>query len=379
MNTHDNIDTAFLASLVDFAGSTEEFEFERRGTGDSTYSLHGQVVAVNPQSSTIQIRRTRTHAGELHEMGLQYFLSATRINGVKLFNRMAHERNRQFLAKQEARVVAVARAAEDPTYRPSGTTLYSTFVGQTQRTLEGYSTERYVYQDRENSNRRVGIIAKSFYDAEHFMSRQDIFMPLDDMVLNAVSGRILWPAGMAFDRQKNAGAWSANWFHIYDELAGIAPAVLGYYLQRVHSRYASLSAHSLETLKPREVQLLIDRGLLRYEAPPQTLDETLDRISMSGLRQFLRDAGSRIKSAKRETLQQEVRLLLQFTPALTEATKQFMRPPKLLLWGPAGLTVEAFDCAVRELRDSIFLMRQWLRATRELYREDELAQLVDVV
>lgn len=46
---------------------------------------------------------------------------------------------------------------------------------------------------------------------------------------------------------------------------------------------------------------------------------------------------------------------------------------------PAGLAVEEFDRAIRELRDSIFLMRQWILATRELYREDELRQLVNVV
>jgi hypothetical protein len=45
----------------------------------------------------------------------------------------------------------------------------------------------------------------------------------------------------------------------------------------------------------------------------------------------------------------------------------------------AGLVAEEFDRAIREPRDFIFLMRQWILATGELYREDELRELVNIV
>lgn len=37
----ESIDPAFLHALADFVGTTQEVEFERRGSSDSTYTLHG--------------------------------------------------------------------------------------------------------------------------------------------------------------------------------------------------------------------------------------------------------------------------------------------------------------------------------------------------
>jgi hypothetical protein len=248
------------------------------------------------------------------------------------------------------------------------------FVGRGQGTLEGYPVERFVYRDIEERNRRVGLIAKSFLAVKQFMAMQDIFMPLDDMLWHAINARVLWPAGIAFDKQEDPQAWSVDWLKLYEELAGIPPAVLGHYLHRVHSGYVEFG--SFAPLTPDEVQLLLKRGLLQYEEPPKTMDEALSRIPMKGLRQLLREAGSSFKATTRSALIEEIQR--QMTPDMAEAAKQLMRPPHLQLRAPSGLTTEVFDRAVSELRNSIFVMRQWLRATRELYRENELRQLLEI-
>lgn len=374
MTTPDDIDPAFLRAISGFIGSAKEIEFERRGSGDSTYLLHGKVVAVDSEQGTIQIQRTRTSAGDIHEMGLQYFLSATPLSGVKLLNLIAIKRNEMFRDKQDAREAAVARASVNPSYNPSAENRRSLFVGKRKGSLEGFPVERYVYEDLEGTRRRVSLIAESQVAADKFMSMQDIFMPLDDMIWHAINLRVLWPAGIAFDRQANPSAWSLDWFKLFDNLAGIPKEVLTHYLDLVHSGRVHFGSFLSRTAS--DVTLLSESGLLESQGVPKSFAETLERVSLTGLRQLRKEAGSSFRTQTRVALTDELSRLI--SPALEASAILLMRPPRMRVKAPAGLTVEQFDRAVRELRDSIFLMRQWIRATREFYREDELKELVEV-
>lgn len=374
MTIPEDIDPAFLRAIAGFIGIAEELEFERRGNGDSTYVLHGKVVAVDSERGTIQIQRTRTSAGEVHEMGLRYVLSATRPTGAKIENRIAVERNKMFRDKQDAREAAVAGASVNPNYSPDAKNLRSRFVVQSQGTLEGFPTERYVYEDLEGSRRKVGIIARSLVAANKFMSMQDIFMPLDDMMWHAINSRVLWPAGIAFDRQMNSSAWSLDWFKLFDELAGIPKEILTHYLDLIHSGRVEFGNFVSRTAN--DVTSLSERGLLEVEDLPKLPAEILECVPLAGLRQLLKEANSSFKAQTRVALTEELSRLM--TSRLEASAIRLKRPPRMRIKAPTGLTVEEFDRGVRELRDSIFLMRQWIRATREFYREYELEQLVDV-
>jgi hypothetical protein len=373
MSSLHDVDPRFVLTLTDLASTRAEVLFERRGTGDSTYPFHGEVVAVNADSGTIRIRRTRTHAGEVHEMRLHTFLSVAVPSGERTVNRVAYERNEAYRAGQREREEAVAKAMASPAERPARKVLRSAYAGPGLGTLAGYPPDRHVFQDLVHSTRRASLIANSASAAEHFMAMQDIYMPLNDLLWHAIDGGVLWPAAIAFDRQTNPGAWASNWLTLYPALAGLPPNVLREYLDRVRSgerRFATLAPLSEE-----DVLLLLDRGLLSYEAQPSTAVDLLERVPVAGLRQLLCNAGSSFKARKREELAGE--LLAHITPMLEDAARLLMRGPLLELKAPGGLDVDEFGRAVTELRQSLFVMRQWLRADREIHREDALRQLVD--
>lgn len=371
----ESIDPAFLHALADFVGTTQEVEFERRGSSDSTYTLHGIVVSVDHKNGTIQIQRTRTHAGEVHEMGLWYFLSATPRTGLKIQNRIAVERNEMFREKQRDREAAVVSATLNLAYRPDPTNRRTLFVGRRQGHLNGYPTERYVYQGLEGGRREVGLIASSLAAADNFISRQEIFMPLDDMVWHAINSRVLWPAGIAFDRQVKSSAWSLDWFKLFDVLAGIPKDALKEYLDLIHR--GCMDSSLSVARKVSDTTSLSMRGLLVVESSPNSFVEILERVPVAGLRQLLKEASSNSKARTRVTLIEALSSLM--TPELEASAVRLMRSSRMQVKAPAGLAFDEFDRAIRELRDSIFLMRQWLLATREIYREDELRQLVSVV
>ena len=375
MTDPEGIDPAFLRAISGFVGTSEELKFERRGNSDSTYTLHGKVVSVDRKNGTVQIQRTRTNAGEVHEMGLWFFLSATQRSGVKVENRIVVKRNEMFREKQRAREAAVARASLNPSYRPDANNRRSRFVGRRQGMLDGFPSERYVYEGLEGDQRKVGLTASSLAAADNFMSMQDIFMPLDDMVWHAIDSRVLWPAGVAFDRQVNPSAWSLDWFKLFDVLAGIPKEVLKQYLDLIHSGRVDFCVSVARRVS--DTTSLSGRGLLEIESAPKSLAEILERIPVAGLRQLLKETSSNLKAETRGALTKELSRLM--TSKLEASAIRLMRSPLMRVKAPAGLAVEEFDRAIRELRDSIFLMRQWILATRELYREDELRQLVNVV
>jgi hypothetical protein len=374
MTDPEGIDPAFLHAISGFAGTSEELEFERRGSGDSTYTLHGKVVSVDRKNGTVQIQRTRTNAGEVHEMGLCFFLSAAPRSGGKVENRIAVKRNEMFREKQRARKAAVASASFNPSYKPGEKSRRSRFVGLRQGVLDEFPSDRYVYEGLEGGHRKVAIIASSFAAADKFMSMQDIFMPLDDMVWHAIDSRVLWPAGVAFDRQVNPSAWSLNWFKLFDVLAGLPKEVLMPYLDLIHSGRVNFGVAVAGRI--RDTTVLAERGLLEVESAPKSLAEILKRIPVVGLRHLLKETSSNSKVQTRGALAKELSRLA--TSKLEASAIRLMRSPLMRVKAPTGLVVEELDRAVRELRDSIFLMRQWILETRELYREDELRQLVDV-
>jgi hypothetical protein len=318
MDILGDVDPVFMWCLASLAGSDEELAFERRGQGASTYPLHGKVVSVDLDAETIRILRTRTHVGEVHEMGLRYFLNATRSAGEVLVNRVTTEQNNAFEERQQARESAVTAALANPFFRPPERQLRSKYVGTRTGNLEGVPPDRFVFQDKERPERTVGLVARSLDAARNFMAMQDLFLPLEDMFWHATNGRILWPAFIALSRIKCPAASSSfRWLEIYPLLDGLSPACLGFYMERFHSN--RLGVRALGSLTEADVQALRDRKLL-----------------------------------------------------FSKTTTSFQLVP------PIGVTTDDFRLAVSELRDSIHMMRNWLRATYDFYGEDEIEQLARV-
>ena len=158
MSQNLDIDPHFLKALINAAGvESGEFAFERRGSGDSTYPLHGVILAVNTQTGTITLRRTRTHAGEVHEMGLRYFLSATSPRGERWENTGLVERNRLYQAKQQAREDAIFSALASTSARSRLKPTKSALSGAVDLRLNGRRLVGYRFMDLEDPARKVVI------------------------------------------------------------------------------------------------------------------------------------------------------------------------------------------------------------------------------
>lgn len=171
MNT-ERMDSAFVQALAAYAGSPEEFEFERYGYSASKYTLHGQIVACQGEPDPrISILRTRSHVGEVHTMNLRYFLSASTSSGVQFINRVAHEWDRAQREVIQAREDADAFVKRDRPLQLPQEVRRSVFE-RTQRGL-------YVFSDVEDRSRKVHLMAKSLDAAMQFMAMQDLFASLD--------------------------------------------------------------------------------------------------------------------------------------------------------------------------------------------------------
>lgn len=369
----DDVDPDFQEILAALAGSGIEIEFERRGEGVSTYPFHGEVVSVDAVAGTIQILRTRTHAGQIHTMGLRYFLSATPAHSSALFNTAAQRGLQQELNRISEREKAIehVKAGSYPSVNPGS--IRSRYKGTFKGKMEQYPAVRYVYADITHPDRTVGITAKSPSDATRFITAQDLFTSLDDALLIAISGHVLWPAGIAYDRLQDPAAWKAPWLEIFKTLDGLPTNVLDFYLTKVRSEVKSVS--SVETIGASGAKILSDRGLLYTEAPPGSYEETVKRIPVAGLKQLLRQAG--VKGFVSTRLLLETQLLPLMTPELQAKALTLMpaRKPKTMLRAPCSMSLTDFLIAIKEMRASIFIMRQWLRATWELDRESELRLL----
>lgn len=368
MKPIEDIDPHFLHALIKVAGvETGEFAFERRGSGSTTYPLHGVILAVNTQTGTITLRRTRTHAGEVHEMGLRYFLSATTPQGQRWENAGLVERNRQYQAKQQARENAIASALASTTLRRRVRPTRSALVGAVDLTLHGRRVIGYRYMDREYPELKVVITASSLPAAQQFMGMQDLFMTLDDTIWDAINGHVLWPAGIECDRAKNPEAWSTDWMPIYDVLQGLLPSTLQLYLDAIRSDY---EFPRLTKFSKADLQALEARGLIRYQPTPSTSREVLEKVpSIIALRQLMKDHGITARAMSRALLIDQ--MLSHETPALIEAAKRLNPPPRARFLAPCGLSTQEFRGCIGELRNSIFLMRQWLRGFEDRIQKHE--------
>lgn len=365
------IDDEFLNILSALVGSGVEMAFERRGEGTTTYPLHGEIVAVDESAGTIQILRTRTHAGEVHTMGLRYFLTATAPDCDPLINTLAKARLQADLQKGIARETAIEQVKASAGSSHIHSLTQSRYQGNATGSMVGYPSNRYVFADKVDPTRTVGIIARSMADATQFMASQDLFMSLDDSLELAITGHVLWPAGIAYATVQNPEAWRAPWQEIFKVLDGLTVRALTFYLQKI--RRGSQSISDTETIGNAAIQSLTARGLLQTEGRPASYEETVKRIPVAGLKELLRSAGAKSKLPTRLLLEAEVLSVMTSNPSnLHEKALQLMRAPKTVVRAPCGLSNDEFAHAIKELRDSIFIMRQWLRSTYELEREEEL-------
>lgn len=361
MTTYEepDFDPAFARALKLAGPAAGEIAFERRGTGDSTYPMHAIIIEVDQTNGIIVLRRTRTHAGRVQEMALRYFLTATTTQGVKMINRVAVERERKFRDKQLARESAVASALANPVRRLKSKPTKSAFIGVSNATLWGHKLRTYCYWDRDDTQQSVDLAAKSLSAAEQFIAMQDLYMTLDDMLWDAISGHVLWPAGIEWDRQTGRASWTEDWVAIFRELDGIAPDVFACYLKAVRS---SSDRPKMPGLTEQGASFLAARGLVGVEPKFQ---QVLERIpTLAGLRSLLKVADIKPAGTSRSVC--IAQLLAHETPALVRAAEELMGPPKLKIHGPCGMTAGEFSTALDLLRDSIFGMRQWLRG--DLFR-----------
>lgn len=362
-----DFDPQFAKALSQAGPEAGEFSFERRGSGDSTYPLHAVILAVDERAGIIILRRTRTHAGRVQEMGLRYFLTATSPQGLQLVNRVAVERNRKFRDKQKARETAVATALADPYRRTTASPTKSTFGGSSHITLDGYKHRSFLFYDQDNPERCVVITAKSLAAAKQFVAMQDLYLTLDDLLWDAINAHILWPGGIQCDRLVSAEAWSVDWVSIFDELQGLPPKVLSSYLRAVRS---SAAWPKMPDLSEAEIASLQARSLLKLEPEPQSLGDILERIpTIAALRHLVKTTGSKPCATKRDAL--KAQLLALQTLELVNAARKLIRPARLIICGPCGLTPWEFRCAMSEMRDSIFMMRRWLRGEPDYFSDHE--------
>lgn len=368
---HPEIDDDFMQVLSALAGSGIEMAFERRGSGTSTYPLHGEVVAVDETAGTIQIRRTRTNAGEVQTMGLRHFLSATAPHCEPLTNTLAGARLQADQQKDIARERAIEQVKANTGSGERPALSQSRFQGTIAATIDGVPSNRYVYSDKVDPTRTVGIVARSMADATQFMASQDLFMTLDDSLQIAVVGHVLWPAGIAYDTLHNPDAWRAPWPEIFKSFDGLPAIAMAFYLRK--ARRGSWSVTDPEAIGIAAIQSLSSRGLLHIEGHPTDPAETIKRIPVSGLKALLRIAGAKPKLQTRVHLEEQV--LAVMTSELHQRAHALMKAPKAVLKAPCGLSNEEFAQALNEMRDLIFTMRQWLRSTFELEREDDLRRL----
>lgn len=366
---NDLIDPHFLACLVKAAGvESGEFAFERRGRGDTTYPLHGQIVAVNTVAGTITLRRTRTHAGEIHEMGLRYFLTATTPKGQKWENTTLVERNRQFREKQQVRQDAVAAVLASPHSRIQVKPTRSAFGGSVDVTLFGKTLKGFRYFDLKDPQASVVITASSILAAEQFIGMQDIFAPVDQVIWDAVNGHILWPAGIQCARVAKTEAWSTNWLAIYEVLHGLSPSLL---LRYVNTLQLGYEFPHLTHFTLTDQRALLERDLIRFEAAPVTFREVLEKVpTIAALRQLMKEHG--IPAGGKLRAQVIDRILAHETPALISAARLLASPPRAQFFAPCGLSKQEFLTAVKELRHSLHQMRDWLRGTDDRFQDYEI-------
>lgn len=366
-----DFDPQFAKALSLAGPDAGEFAFERRGAGDSTYPMHAVILAVDEKAGVIILRRTRTHAGRVQEMGLRYFLTATSPQGVQLVNRVAVERETKFRGKQQDRESAVATVLTSPARRAIASPTKSMFGGSSHVALYGRKLRTFRYWDLENPKRCVVLTAKSLSAAEQFIAMQDLYLTLDDLLWDAINGHVLWPGGILCDQAVVVSAWSVDWVAIFEQLEGIPPDVFACYLKAVRS---SADFPKMPDLTEEGRAFLQARRLLVMEPEPQTFRQILDRVpTVAELRKLLKTTGASPAVTTRLLL--AAQLLALETPALVDAARQLVRPARSMVCSPCGLAQWEFRDALMDLRGSIFGMRLWLRGEPDRFSEREVEML----
>ncbi|MGB3452176.1 MAG: hypothetical protein WBA58_16985 [Giesbergeria sp.] len=366
-----DIDPVFLRTLQELACKGGEVAFERIGDGGTTYPLHGVVVSVNPLAGTIHIQRTRTHAGQLHEMGLRYFLEVTLPTGQKISNSRARAYLSQLNTRLSARERAIQEVMESPYARPHEF-LQTAYDGVTTGNFRGLPAKRFVYVDKHDRTRQVEIIAKSRIDADWFMASQDLYMALDDTLLIAIKSHAIWPTGIAYVTESNPSAPSVPWMEIFKALDGLPTLALEAYLRMIRKGTEVLANPS--KMPADIVDTLLKQGLLQTEAPPSTSDEAIGRMTVTALRQWLRANG--VKSAAKSREELLVAAARTSTPDMLTSALLFVRPPRIHVRAPCNLSVRNLQTALEQMRDSIFNMRQWLRGNSESLDIERVREVV---
>ncbi|BEU98841.1 hypothetical protein ACDW_45470 (plasmid) [Acidovorax sp. DW039] len=302
-------------------------------------------------------------------MGLRYFLSATAPNCEPFLNSLAIDRHKAQLQKSVVRDRAIEVLKADSLGIQSHTLTESRFLSTS--TMGDKPSKRFIFADKLDATRTVSISARSMADASKFMASQDLFMTLDESLVIAIKGHVLWPAGIAYDRLSNPEAWKAPWDAIFTALDDLPAAALTFYLQKM--RGGSVAVRDIQSIAPSVRSSLAIRSLLTTEERPASYEETVKRISVSGLKDLLKHAGVKARVPTRLLL--EAQVLSVMTNDLHKKALQLMSAPKTSLRPPCEMSNDDFAKALNEMRDLIYTMRQWLRATYELEREDELRSL----
>ena len=367
----DVVDPKFIHALGRWIGLEQELEFERRGRADTNYTLHGRLIGIDLQAQRIKILRTRTHAGEIHEMLAEYVLGVRHPDGTVVSNEAMVRRDREFRNSQNLRVAVVERAVADPEYLVPRNALRSVYMGCTKGPFGNTRLMQFDFADSADPSRRASICAKSLASAVRFMSWLDIWMSLDALLISAIRNHILWPGHIRFECHKKPSAGRTDWPRVFSAMDQLSHRTLEKYISRAMRGYTALNFRDLDET---ELPVMLELGLVQYEPLPLRAREVLAWVQMPNLRVLAREYGSSLQLTNRAPIVSQ--LMERMNPAIEARARGLMRPPKLLWRGPDGMSPEAFEAAIRELRNSIGHLRRWLRDAGDVYRDEALDDFI---
>jgi hypothetical protein len=353
----EEVDPMFVEALISLQETGQEILFKRFGQRYQAYELHGKIVAINSVEKKISIERTRSHAGEIHEMGIRNFISATGSTGQEYKHQKAFSQYEANLCRIAAWQEGVTRALIEPDYKPQSLGSTSQFVRESFGHIKGHAVRLFIFSDSKDPDVEVAICAKSRDAAEHFMILVDAFITLDDLCPRMLLAHFLWPAWLEYEESAlaNETKTQVNWpdfFRIFD---GIPISALSVYTNLALSEkweFEEPHGHISE-----EVNVLLSHRLVRQIR--RTPEEILRRTGIRVLRAFVKEAGSSFKAQSGEAIR--AHLLESMPSCLEQHLKREEGRAIYELAAPSEMSLPQLNATLRECRNMIHSLRHWLR------------------
>lgn len=364
-DTADGLDAQFLIGLRRLMNTGAEAEIHRRGFQGSNYSLHGVIVAVH-NSGRIDIRRTRSHQGEVHTMDSRYMFRAT-VPGVEtVANRTALAREILYRQREDQRVQqreeTLRRAVEDASWMPEEPEGPTRIVSRHPRTDGGLDCEVV-----SACAVRAHVVASSERGAEKVLRCLEIFMPLESLVPIALGAGFLWPR-----------TWNEAWSlpadshdpgpmrdrTQLDQLAslmrGLPHEVFRWLMAHLQRHHGSVDPSKLNA---EERAMLTANGLLT-EVPRPTFRQALECVHLHDLRAIVQTLGTGVKARHSAVLRQHI--VEHLTPQVSEEVYMLSRYPRHALVLPPATSASLLHHQYGQYRFMLHALRKWLHFEEDI-------------